>query len=59
MGKWDNHIECKLVAYWLALQSWNSEGRYRFLGGQNIHLLFNFNIVNSLLETYGEERQKA
>ena len=44
----NNHIECHL---------W-SKGRDCFPGGQNIYLLFNFDIVNSLLKTYGGRERR-
>ena len=46
-----NFDECTLVTKWLASQSSNSAVQDHFLGGENMDLLSNSDIVNILLKT--------
>ena len=45
------------MALWLTSLSFNSVVRDRFLGEENMDLLFNSDIVNILLKTDGEEKE--
>ena len=46
-----NHYERISVVRWLANHSSNPVVQDCFLGGKNMNLLFNFNIVNLLLKS--------